>query len=257
MELIDTHAHLYLPEFDHDREAMVQRALDTGVSRVFMPNIDMDSVEPMMRLAASFPGHCLPMMGLHPGSVDAGYFEQLNKIKSLALKEQICAIGETGIDLYRDTTYREEQLDAFSTQLCWAKELALPVVIHIRNSFSEVFDVLKKEWVPGLRGIFHCFSGNTAQALRAIEMGFFLGIGGVITFRNSGLQEVVRKTSLDHIVLETDAPYLAPVPYRGKRNESAYISLVAGTVAEIKDIPAEGVANHTTDNAMKLFSLNG
>ncbi len=253
MEFIDTHTHLYLPEFDGDREAVIQRAREAGVSKMFLPNIDRESVQPMMELVGQFPDACYPMMGLHPGSVDAAHEQNLKKIREQLDQIPVYAIGEIGIDLYWDQTYREEQMHVFSIQLRWALDRDLPVVIHIRNSFPEVFEVLESVWATGGKGIFHCFSGNLAQARRAIDMGFLLGIGGVLTFRNSGLQQVVKQVGLEHLVLETDAPYLAPVPYRGKRNESSYLPLVAEALAGIREVPVEEVSRHTTRNANTLF----
>ena len=253
MEWTDTHTHLYLPEFEADRGAVIRRALDAGVQNLFLPNIDTGSIHSVMSMAKEYPKICHPMMGLHPGSVDNQFETQLEEIRNWLVKGSFCAIGEIGVDLYRDKTYRDEQVEAFAKQLQWAMELSLPAVIHIRNAFPEVFEVLEREWKPGLTGILHCFSGNVSHARKAIGMGFLLGIGGVITFRNSELKQVVKQVSLEHLVLETDAPYLAPVPYRGKRNEGSYIQLIGEAVAEITDKSPEEVAEVTTRNARKMF----
>ncbi|MGC9471359.1 MAG: TatD family hydrolase [Bacteroidales bacterium] len=253
MEWTDTHTHLYLPEFEADREAVIRRALDAGVRNLFLPNIDAGSIPSVMSMANEYPKICHPMLGLHPGSVDNRFETQLEELRNNLVEGSFCAVGEIGIDLYHDKTYRKEQVETFTRQLQWAMELSLPAVIHIRNAFPEVFEVIERVWKPGLTGIFHCFSGNVHHARKAIDMGFFLGIGGVITFRNPGLQQVVKQVPLEHLVLETDAPYLAPVPYRGKRNESSYIPLIGEAVAEIKDINQEEVAEVTTRNARKLF----
>jgi len=254
---IDTHTHLYLPEFDNDRNACVRRALDAGVTVMLLPNIDLTSWDPMLELNSKFPENCLPMAGLHPTSVNPDtYRTELDLVEKQLASGNFCAIGEIGIDLYWDKTHQKEQEWAFLTQLRWAKELGLPVAIHMRNSFKEVWNVLEPELSDNLKGVFHCFSGNLEQAKRVINSGFFLGIGGVITFKNSGLQEVIRKVGTNHLLLETDAPYLAPVPYRGQRNEPAYIPLIASKIAEITGSPLQLIENVTTSNAINLFKLD-
>ncbi len=253
---IDTHTHLYLEEFDPDREAAIRNAISSGVSRMLLPNIDSASWEPMLQVCRQFPLHCFPMAGLHPTSVMAATFkEELLQVEERLSREKFIAIGEIGMDLYWDKTYQAAQEQAFRYQLKLAKRLNLPVVIHMRNSFNEVWEVVKSESGSSLKGVFHCFSGNLQQAQMVIEAGFFLGIGGVITFKNSGLQQVVSAVGLEHLLLETDAPYLAPVPYRGKRNESAYIPLIALKIAEVTHTPVEQVAEITTANATRLFKL--
>ena len=253
MILTDTHAHLYLEQFDHDRHNMVGRAVERGVKYLLLPNIDRDSIKPMMDLAEAFPGHCFPMMGLHPTSVKEDYLQQLETVAFWLKQEKFCAIGEMGIDLYWDKTYFPQQQEAFRYQVMLAKEYQLPIVVHSRNSFDEIFRLLDEVWEPGLKGVFHCFTGNIQQADHIVNLGFKLGIGGVLTYKNSGLKEVIQIISLDHILLETDAPFLAPVPYRGSRNESAYIYDIAQNLAEIKGIDIAEVAEVTTGNAMELF----
>ncbi len=256
MILTDTHAHLYLEQFDQDRDEMVQRAIDKGVRYLFLPNIDRDSVAPMLSLAGAYPSHCFPMMGLHPTSVKEDFEDQLEIISDWLGKGKFCAIGEMGIDLYWDRTFFPQQQEAFRTQARLARQYQLPLVIHSRNSFPEISDLLEETWEPGLTGVFHCFTGDKAQAHHILELGFKLGIGGVLTYKNSGLKEVLKDISLEHILLETDAPFLAPSPNRGKRNESAYIYDIAVALAEVKNISPEEVAEVTTRNAMEFFNIN-
>lgn len=256
MILTDSHAHLYLDAFDADRHEMIRNAVANNVRYMMLPNIDKDSILPMMELVHDFPENCFPMMGLHPTSVGKDYAEQLEIVKDWLKKEKFCAIGEMGIDLYWDKTYFPEQQEAFRIQAGLAMEYDLPLVIHSRNSFDEIFTLLDEVYQPGLRGVFHCFTGNMQQAEHIINLGFLLGIGGVLTYKNSGLPEVLEKISLDHILLETDAPFLAPVPFRGKRNESAYIPEIAKKLAEVKGVSLEIVAETTTSNAIKLFKIN-
>jgi TatD DNase family protein len=255
MILTDTHAHLYLEQFDTDRHDMVRRAVEKGVQYLFLPNIDRDSVASMMDLARKFPDNCFPMIGLHPTSVKEDYQAELENVAEWLKNGKFCAIGEMGIDLYWDKTYFPQQQEAFRYQVRLAKEYNLPVVIHSRNSFDEIFALLDEVWEPGLNGVFHCFTGNKAQVEHVIGLGFKLGIGGVLTYKNSGLKEVLKDISLDHILLETDAPFLAPVPYRGSRNESAYIYDIALVLADAKGITLEEVAKVTTRNALEFFQL--
>jgi TatD DNase family protein len=253
---IDTHTHLYLEEFDPDRDDTIRRAISSGTLKMLLPNIDSTSWEPMLKLCRQFPGNCFPMAGLHPTSVKAATVqEELMKVEVMIEEEGFVAIGEIGIDLYWDKTFLAEQEEAFRRQLKLAKKEQLPVVIHMRNSFDEIWKVLKPETGDELKGVFHCFSGNLEQARKVIDAGFVLGIGGVVTFKNSGLQEVVKAVGLESLVLETDAPYLAPVPYRGQRNESSYIPLIAAKIAEITGKPLQEVAEITTSNASQLFKL--
>jgi TatD DNase family protein len=256
MILIDTHTHLYLNAFDDDRKEMVERAIATGVKYMFLPNIDSSSVKGMHELCALFPENCFPMMGLHPTSVKDNYEEEMDKVKRLLDENTYYGIGETGIDLYWDKTYYREQLKAFNTQIDLAIEYDLPLIIHARESFDEIFRVLENRDIAGLQGVFHCFTGTADQASRAIGLGFMLGIGGVLTYKKSGLEQVVSQIGINDLILETDAPFLPPVPHRGKRNESAYVLHVADKLAEVLEIPVEEVASITTKNASNLFNLN-
>lgn len=253
--LTDTHTHLYLEDFDADREDLITQAGEAGIKKFFLPNIDSSSVERLHTLAKNYPQSCFPMMGLHPCSVKENYLEELELVKRLLHENKYYAVGEIGIDLYWDKTFFEQQQEAFEKQILWALELCLPIVIHSRNSFDEVYAVLaNQKQLP--KGIFHCFSGNTEQAEKIIALGNFkLGIGGVVTFKNSGLDRVVKETDLKHLVLETDAPYLAPVPFRGKRNEPSYLKSVAEKIAEIKNISPEEVANVTSGNSFEVFGV--
>jgi len=255
MILTDTHAHLYLDAFDDDRHAMIHRSSNSGVKYMLLPNIDKDSIGPMMELVHDFPDNCFPMMGLHPTSVKEDFTEQLEIVNAWLRKEKFYAIGEMGIDLYWDQTYFEQQKVAFRIQAGFALEYKLPLVIHARNSFDEIFALLHEVYKPGLHGVFHCFTGDLAQAEHIISMGFKLGIGGVLTYKNSGLTDVLKHISPEHILLETDAPFLSPVPHRGKRNESAFIPVIAKHLAEIYTITPEEIAQVTTQNAIKLFNL--
>lgn len=253
--LIDTHAHTYLPEFDKDRDAVIKQAIESGIEKILLPNIDRNSIQPMLDLVELYPDTCFPMMGLHPSSVKNDYENELNIVEEWLKKEKFIALGEIGIDLYWDENKKfiKEQIIAFTKQLGWAIEYNLPVVIHARNSLPEIFQVIESINNPKLRGVFHCFSGNTEDANRAINHGFKLGIGGVLTYKNSSLPEVVKEIGVSHLVLETDAPYLSPVPKRGKRNESAYIKYVAEKIAEICTIDVKDVIQKTTENAEVLF----
>ncbi|AEE52665.1 TatD family hydrolase [Haliscomenobacter hydrossis] len=253
MRIIDTHAHLYAEEFNEDRREMIQRALDAGVSQMYLPNIDSTSIEGMLALETEYPGQCLAMMGLHPCYVKDNYREELALVKSWLEKRSFPAIGEIGIDLYWDKTHVREQEEAFLTQVEWAKEYDLPIVIHSRESMDLILDLLQPVRHARLRGIFHCFSGSVQQAEAAIAMGFLLGIGGVLTFKKSGLDAVLAHIDVQHLVLETDAPYLAPTPFRGKRNESAYLAKICEKLAEVKGISMEEVAEITSTNAVNLF----
>ncbi|HSG68066.1 MAG TPA: TatD family hydrolase [Bacteroidales bacterium] len=256
MILIDTHTHLYLNAFDDDREEMVNRAIATGVKYMFLPNIDSTSVKGMHALANKFPENCFPMMGLHPTSVKENYREELALVEKLLGEITYWGIGETGIDLYWDKTYYREQVEAFNRQIDLAIAYDLPLVIHARESFREIFRVLENRDIKGLRGVFHCFTGSSDEANRAIKLGFMLGIGGVLTYNKSGLDKVVEEVGLEHLILETDAPFLPPVPHRGKRNESAYVLHVADRMAEVLGKPLDEVASATTANACELFNLN-
>jgi TatD DNase family protein len=250
---IDTHTHLYSEEFDNDRFDRINDAISKSVTKFYMPNVDSSTIDGMLALEIHFPEVCLPMMGLHPCSVKENYREELELVKKWLDLRRFAAIGEIGIDLYWDKTFIKEQELAFREQIFWALEYNYTIVIHCRNAFDEIFSILKSyDKLP--KGIFHCFSGDYIQAQKILSLGNFkLGIGGVVTFKNSGLDKVMEQLNLHDIVLETDAPYLAPVPHRGKRNESAYIPLVAQKIAEIKKISVEEVAEITSANADEIF----
>jgi len=250
---IDTHTHLYSEEFNADRYERINDAISKKVTKFFMPNVDSSSIEGMLQLEVHFPDQCFSMMGLHPCSVKENYREELAVVKKWLDTRRFSGIGEIGIDLYWDKTFIHEQELAFREQIYWALEYNYTIVIHCRNAFDEIFSILKSfEKLP--KGIFHCFSGDIIQAQKVLSLGDFkLGIGGVVTFKNSGLDKVVEEIPMHAIVLETDAPYLAPVPYRGKRNESAYIPLIAEKIAQIKNISLEEVAQITTQNAIEIF----
>ncbi|MGD8112407.1 TatD family hydrolase [Vibrio sp. TRT 17S01] len=253
--MIDTHAHIYATEFDNDRDDVVQRALEQGVDTILLPNIDLDSIEPMLTTEARYPTICRSMMGLHPCYVDANVKQTLATIHSWFEKHNFIAVGEIGIDLYWDKTFRAEQEMAFVTQLNWAKEMKLPVVIHTRDSIKETLALLKQEQDGSLAGVFHCFGGSIEEAKAINDLGFHLGLGGVSTFKNGGMDKVIPHLDMDYVILETDCPYLAPVPHRGKRNEPAYTQLVAQRVAELRDLTTSEVDNLTTNNAKRLFQL--
>jgi TatD DNase family protein len=249
----DTHTHLYLPEFNADRTALINKAIKNGISKFYLPNIDSGSIDSMLALEKEFPQHCFPMMGLHPCSVNAGFEKELQIVKDWLQKRKFAGVGEIGIDLYWDKTFLAEQQNAFRTQIQWALDYQLPIVIHCREAFDEIYEVLQS--FPQLpKAIFHCFSGTLEQAKKIIELkNFKLGIGGVVTFKNAGLDKVVQEIDLEHLVLETDAPYLAPVPFRGKRNEPAYLLEVAKKIAELKSLSISEVAEISSANAKFIF----
>ena len=253
MILIDTHCHLYLPEFDSDRSAMMERARSNGIERFYLPGIDSTVISSMLEMEKAWPGQCFPMMGLHPCSVQADYKNQLEIVENWLSKRKFAAVGEIGLDFYWDKTFVDDQYRAFKQQMQWAVQYDLPIVIHSRDAMKECIETVKPFADKGLRGIFHCFGDSLQSANEIIGMGFFLGIGGVITYKKSGLAEVIKDIPLDYVVLETDAPYLSPVPFRGKRNESSYITYVAQKIAEVKNISVAEVAEVTTRNADKVF----
>ena len=256
MTYIDTHAHLYTDQFDEDREVMIQRALDSGVNKIFLPNIDISSIPKMEQLAKDYPEMCYSMMGIHPCSVIKDWKTQFEEVKTHYKRGHHIAIGEIGIDLYWDKTLQKEQTESFRAQINWAKEEKLPIVIHCRDAFDEIFEVLDQENDEQLFGVFHCFTGNKEQAQRILNYGGFkLGIGGVVTFKNSGVDKAIQNIDLKNIVLETDAPYLAPSPFRGKRNESAYIPYIAKKLSEIHSISEEEVGKITSQNALEVFKI--
>ncbi|EDL68825.1 TatD family hydrolase [Vibrio campbellii] len=254
--MIDTHAHIYASEFDNDRDEVVKRALEQGIDRILLPNIDLESIEPMLKTEAAYPEICRSMMGLHPCYVDGNVEQTLAIIRGWFEKHNFIAVGEIGIDLYWDKTFRAEQEMAFVTQLNWAKEMNLPVVIHTRDSIEETLTLLSQEQDGSLRGVFHCFGGSVEEAQAINELGFHLGLGGVSTFKNGGMDKVIPHLDMNWVILETDCPYLAPVPHRGKRNEPAYTSLVAARVAELRGESVEAIDAITTKNAEALFNLS-
>jgi TatD DNase family protein len=255
MQLVDTHTHIYLPEFDNDRDEAVERALAGNVVKLLMPNIDIRSTGAVISAEARYNGICYPMIGLHPTSVKEDYLSQLDQLEEIAGEHEFIAVGEIGIDLFWDKTFLTEQITAFKRQISFGLKNNLPVVIHSRESFREVFEALRDFQGSGIRGVFHAFTGDISYAEKAIMMGFKLGIGGIVTFKNSGLDSVVKEAGIEHIILETDSPYLAPVPYRGKRNESAFISIINRKIAEIFDITVDEAAAKTYSNSKELFKF--
>jgi TatD DNase family protein len=253
--MIDTHCHLYAVEFEADRDVMLQASKQEGIERIFLPAIDGSTHYMMMQLAKNTEGYCLPMMGLHPCSVDADFEAELQQVETWLQQEKYYAIGEIGLDFYHSTEWKTQQLEAFVFQIELAKKYALPIVIHSRSSMDECIHAIEQKNETGLKGIFHCFGGDERQAKRIIDMGWMLGIGGVVTYKNAGLAKLMEGLPLENIVLETDAPYLTPVPFRGKRNEPSYIKYVAAKIAEIKNISIEEVISVTTANAKKIFSF--
>jgi TatD DNase family protein len=253
--MIDTHCHLYADAFDNDRPAMLQRAISAGVGRFYLPAIDSSVIENMLQMELDYPEHCFAMMGLHPCSVKEDYKNELAIAAAWLEKRRFIAVGETGLDFYWDKTFVPQQYEAFETQVQWARNLGIPVVIHSRESTPECIDVIKKMQDGNLRGVFHCFGGSLEEAKAITDLGFCLGIGGVLTYKNSGLGAVLAQLPLDNIVLETDAPYLSPVPLRGKRNESAYLSYIADKLASVKQISVSEVMQVTTANAEQLFGI--
>ena len=253
MILIDTHCHLYLEDFASDIDEVIQRAEQEGVRAFYLPAIDSQTSASMLDLEDSYRGKCFAMSGLHPCSVKNNYKEELQFAQQKFSERSIVAVGEIGLDFYWDRTFEQQQYEAFHTQMEWALHFDIPAVIHSRAAMKETIAVIKEHQRGSLKGIFHCFSGNETDARQIIEAGFLLGIGGVLTYRNSGLAEALKDISLENMVLETDSPYLTPVPFRGKRNESAYLKYIVQKLAEVKGVEAEEVARTTTENAAKIF----
>lgn len=253
MKYIDTHAHIYSSQFDAERDEVVQRTADNGVQKIYMPNIDTDSIDAMLEAEQRYPGFCVPMMGLHPCDVDKDFEKQLYIMEAWLNRRPFAAVGEIGLDLYWDKTYLEHQKEALRIQIDWAKTKNLPIVLHCRESIDQTIEIVKSQLDEQLTGVFHCFTGSLDQAREIIGMGFLLGIGGVATFKNGGLDKVLPHINLDHLVLETDSPYLAPVPNRGKRNSPEYIPLIAHRVGELTGKDLETVAEATSLNAVKFF----
>ena len=255
MKLIDTHSHLYLDDFNRDFPEVMNRLKENHVEKIFLPNIDSSSTDDMLRLEKEYPEIFFPMMGLHPSSVQENYKEELQFVDDWLQKKQFIAIGEIGIDLYWDDTYFNQQVEAFKTQINWAKEMKLPIVIHARNSFREIFDVVDEQIDENLTGVFHSFSGTYEEAQHIIDLGFKIGINGIVTFKNSSLDDVVKQIDINHLVLETDSPFLSPEPKRGKRNESSHVLYIAEKIAQIKGLSVEEVGEITTKNAKSLFNI--
>lgn len=256
MYFIDTHAHLYAQQFKTDLHDMLMRSVEAQVNRMYLPNIDHESIEGMLELEEKYPAHCFATMGLHPCSVGKDFEKDLYEIETWLSKRTFKAIGEMGTDLHWDKTYFEQQKEAFKIQASWAKKYDLPLIIHCRKSTYETIALLKELQDGTLKGIFHCFGGSWEEAQEIIKLGFLMGIGGVVTYKKSGLQDILPKIDLKHLVLETDAPYLTPEPHRGKRNESSYIPLIAQKLADFKQITLEEVMLKTTENALNLFEKN-
>ena len=253
--ITDTHTHIYYNVHTTKLDQQLQRCFENGVKRLFLPNVDSDSVLQVMDTVKQYPDNCFPMLGLHPCSVKGNYLEELSRIEKAINEHKIYAIGEIGLDLYWDKSTLAIQKEAFRIQVGWAKSLGLPIDIHCREAFDELFELLHELKDDKLFGILHCFTGNLEQAMQAIELGFSLGIGGVVTYKKSGLDTVLREISLENIVLETDAPYLAPTPFRGKENESSYIVHVAQKVADIYQLDIVDIANITTANSKRIFRI--
>ncbi|MGQ1787701.1 MULTISPECIES: TatD family hydrolase [unclassified Saccharicrinis] len=256
MLFIDTHAHIYSEQFDKDRDEMIQRAFDVGVESILMPNVDVDTIEPMLQIEDKFPGKCFSMMGLHPTSVGKDFEKQLTVMENWLGKRKYCAVGEIGIDLYWDKTYLAEQIEAFKTQIEWGKKYQIPIVIHAREAFNEIFEVLDNMDLEGVSGVFHSFTGTYEQAKKALSYNCFkLGINGVLTFKNAKLGDAIKQYDVSDLVLETDAPYLTPTPFRGKRNEPMYLKYVIAKMAQLFGTTQEEVCRITTENARQLFGI--
>lgn len=255
MNLIDTHTHMFSSQFDEDREQIVKKCIESGIETLLLPNINSETIDAMWNLCDLFPKNCFPMIGLHPCDVKEDYQKELDIVLQELKNRKYVAVGEIGIDLHWDKTTVDIQKKAFDQQIKWAIEFDLPIAIHIRESFEEVFEVLEQNIHPKLRGVFHCFTGTIEQAQRAISMGFMLGVGGVVTFKNSGVDKVLENIDLKYLVLETDSPYLAPTPLRGKRNDSTNLQLICDKLAQLNDLESSEVARITTKNAQTLFNL--
>lgn len=252
--MINTHSHLFDTQFDADRDAVIMRAKSAGVKRILMPNIDASTIDALHRTEAAYPDYCLSMMGLHPTSISENYKKELSCVEKMFSTHSYCAVGEIGLDLYWDQSYLSQQMDAFETQIKWSKQLDLPVVIHSRNAFPEVFESVARHYDSQLKGVFHSFGGTVEQAKQVLDLPeFYLGINGVVTFKNAGLRDVLPFVPLTRVVIETDDPYLTPVPYRGKRNEPAYLTFIVQALSEIYQVTIEDVKVITSDNAVHLF----
>lgn len=255
MGIIETHAHLYSSQFDEDRNELIDRAIEEGIEKFLMPNVDSKSIERMLEVEKKYPNVCLPMMGLHPCSVGENFETELKIVEQWLAKRSFVAIGEIGMDLHWDLTFLEQQKEAFKIQVEWAKQYKLPIAIHARKANEELLNILENMSLEGLKGVFHCFSGTVEDAKRVKDLGFYLGIGGVITFKNGGLDKVLEEVGYDKLLLETDCPYLAPMPFRGKRNEPAYINNVAHKLAELSGKSYAEMVEMTKQNAFELFGV--
>ena len=255
MRFIETHAHIYSEEFSQDLEIIVKSAISNGIDKIYMPAIDSTAIDAMLGVESKYPNTCFAMMGLHPCYVKENYKDELAIVEGWLRKRKFAAIGEIGLDLYWDTTFKQQQIDTFELQMQWALDYNLPIVIHTRNAMGETIELVKPFAKKGLKGIFHCFSGSKESAMDIVGMGFHLGLGGVLTYKNAGVAEAIKEIPMEWLVLETDAPYLSPVPYRGKRNEPAYMIEVAIKLGEIKGMPLHEVALITTKNAEGIFKL--
>lgn len=253
MFLIDSHTHLYLKEFQKDLDLLIDNAFQKNIKKFLLPNIDLNTIDDVISLCNKYPQICYPMIGLHPCSVNKNYLTVLKTMEEKIKTAKFIAIGEIGIDLYWDKSFFIEQKKAFEIQLKWAKRHQLPVVIHSRNSFNEIYEILKTEADENLRGVFHCFGGDLVEAKKILDLNFFLGIGGILTFKNSGLESVIKNVPIEKILIETDAPYLAPTPFRGKRNEPQYLSIIASKLCEIKKISMEELTEKLYKNTNSLF----
>ncbi len=253
LKYTDTHAHIYSKKYDDDRADVIRVAVENGVERIYMPNIDVESIDAMLEAELKYPRVCIPMMGLHPCDVKKDFEKQLYVMEEWIQKREFAGIGETGLDLYWDKTFFEQQKEALSIQITWAKKKKWPIILHCRESMDETIAIIKKEKTEDLKGIFHCFSGSLDQAKQIIELGFLLGIGGVSTYKNGGLDKVLPELGLDNVVLETDGPYLAPIPHRGKRNSPEYIPLIAQRVGDLTESALEKVSLITQQNSQRIF----
>ncbi len=251
---VDTHSHIYANEFSEDIDEVISRSLENGVQRIYMPNIDVSSIDAVNKLSTLYPNVCIPQMGLHPCYVKEDYQDQLDVIKTHLFTGSYSAVGEIGLDFYWDKTFTDQQIDAFRTQIEWSRSLKLPIVIHSRDSLEMSIEIVEELQRGDLTGIFHCYGGTIEQAQKIIDLGFYMGIGGVVTFKNSGLDKIISEIDLKHLVLETDSPYLSPTPHRGKRNESGYIPLIAEKIAEIKGHTLQEIAEITTQSANKVYN---
>lgn len=253
--LIDTHAHIYAGDFNDDRDIVIRRAIDEGVEKILIPNVDSESIHSLISVVDKYPQVCFPMIGIHPTSVKENYQDELHMVETWLSKRQFVAIGEIGMDLYWDKTYLNEQKLVFAQQIQWAEKFQLPVAIHCRDAFKETMEILRANHFTGIKGVFHSFSGTRDEAEEVINLGFKIGVSGVVTFKNAGMDKVISTIPLEHLILETDAPYLTPVPHRGKRNESAYVRHIAEKVAELHQTDIQTIEKITTTNTLTTFTL--